>query len=228
MYTRQIKIAKDLGLPEMWKIQADAKDVIIAVVDTGIDLKHPDLTANLLRNDKEIPGNFIDDDGNGYIDDRDGWNSITDYGDPQDDEGHGTMVAGTIAARGKHCRGIIGVVRKTKLLPVKFLNSSGWGYYSDAVQALEYCIVRKLQTGLDMVINCSWTGEIPWPELEAVNKRATDMGIVVVASAGNNYGGGPRYPAAYPNVLSVAALDLPILATLMPSASMLRPKELKC
>ncbi len=208
MFERQKKIIEELQLPAMWKIQSEALGVIVAIIDTGVDLCHPALQGSLMKNKAEIPGNGIDDDHNGYIDDYHGWNTIDDTPDPQDDEGHGTKVAGTIAASGDQSRDVIGIVKKTNIMPVKFLNQNGWGYYEDAVKAITYCIVRKRQTGMEMVINASWCGAEPFPPLEAAIKRAVREGIVFVAAAGNNYGRPPRYPAAYEaGNISVAATD---------------------
>ena len=100
---------------------------MIAVIDSGVDVNHPDLAANIWRNPGEIPGNGVDDDGNGFVDDVSGWDFVARDNTPEDGNGHGTHVAGTIGAVGNNGRGIVGVNWEVSILPLKFLDDSGSG-----------------------------------------------------------------------------------------------------
>ena len=129
----------DLGSTRAWDLRTDAAEVIVAVIDSGIRTDHPDLTVNLWVNPGEIPGNGRDDDGNGYIDDVHGINAITGSGNPADDLGHGTHVAGIIGAVGNNGVGITGVAWRVKLMGLKFLRggtgtSAGRGSTSDGIE----------------------------------------------------------------------------------------------
>ena len=132
---------------------------VVAVIDTGIDYNHQDLNDNMWVNDGEVPGNGIDDDGNGYVDDVHGINCITSSGDPMDDHGHGTHVAGTIGAEGNNNQGVVGVMWKTRLMALKFLSASGSGYGSDALECINYATKMKRDYGYPVVAtNNSWGG----------------------------------------------------------------------
>ncbi|MDP2300235.1 MAG: S8 family serine peptidase, partial [Actinomycetota bacterium] len=124
----------DIDAPEAWDITTGSRDVVIAVIDTGIDYNHPDLAPNIWVNPGEVPGNGIDDDGNGYIDDVHGWNAVANNGNPMDDHGHGTHCAGTIGAAGDNGRGVTGVNWNVSLMAVKMLNANGSGTTADAIE----------------------------------------------------------------------------------------------
>ena len=197
----------DIDAPEAWDITTGSSNNIVAVIDTGIDYNHPDLNANMWVNTGEIPGNGVDDDSNGYIDDIHGANFITDSGDPMDDNDHGTHVAGTIGAVANNGNGIVGVNHQVRLMGLKFLNGSGSGSTSDAIKAIDYAIAH----GAD-VINASWGGGGSSQALTDAIQRADDAGILFVAAAGNssaNNDNSPHYPSSYTvaNVLAVAATD---------------------
>ncbi len=184
------------------------KGITVAVIDTGIDPTHPDLSANLWINEDEIPNNGIDDDINGYVDDTWGWNFVSDDGDnsPVDDHGHGTHVAGTIAAVGNNGIGIIGVAPEAKIMPIKVLNNEGKGHVSTIVDGIEYAV----NNGAD-IINLSLGGPAD-PETTATIKSAVDnavsMGVVVVVAAGNDdKDAAGYYPANLNNVITVAATN---------------------
>lgn len=115
----------DINAPQAWDISTGSSNVIVAVVDTGVDYNHPDLAANMWINPGEIASNGIDDDGNGYIDDVHGINAITGSGDPMDDNAHGTHVAGTIAAVGNNGIGLVGISWNAKIIACKSLAASG-------------------------------------------------------------------------------------------------------
>ena len=191
--------------PAGWDTRHDASGVVVAVLDTGVMMTHEDLAANLWTNTKEIPGNAIDDDGNGYIDDVHGINSITGKGDPTDDDRHGTHVAGIIGAVGNNGKGVSGVAWNVQLMPLKFISSSGDGSNGDAVECINYAI----QNGAD-IINASFGSPSASSTLQIALTAARAAGIIIVAAAGNetvNNDVTPSYPANYAldNIISVAA-----------------------
>ncbi len=198
---------------QAWNKTTGSDSVVVAVVDTGVDYTHTDLAENIWTNPGEIPGNGIDDDGNGWIDDIHGINAILGNGNPYDDNGHGTHVSGTIGARGNNSVGVVGVNWKVKIIGLKFLNSRGGGSIFGAIQAIDYMIDLKSRYGLNLkVANNSWGGPGYSQSLEQAIARADRAGIVFTAAAGNdgtNNDYVPAYPANYnlPNIVSVAAVD---------------------
>ena len=200
----------DIDAPEAWNTTTGTSNVVIAVIDTGIDYSHPDLLANLWTNPGETPGNDHDEDHNGYSDDIHGINAITETGDPWDDHGHGTHVAGTIAAVGNNGAGITGVSWNVKVVSCKFLNAYGFGYDFDAIKCLEY--VKQLKDeGVNIVATSnSWGGGgYSQALLDAIDAQRD---ILFIAAAGNyatNSDFSPFYPSSYdlPNVVPVAATD---------------------
>lgn len=198
-----------IGAPQAWHMFTGEQEVVVGVIDTGIDANHPDLAGNLWQNPGESgagSNNSIDDDGNGFIDDVRGWNFYSDNNNPQDLNGHGTHCAGTIGARGDNSLGVAGVTWKTRLVSIKFLGPQG-GATSDAIRAVDYA------TGLGISItNNSWGGGGYSTLLKESIDRAGAAGMLFVAAAGNNgrnTDSAPSFPAAYdsPNILSVAALQ---------------------
>jgi subtilisin family serine protease len=208
----------DIDAPEAWDRSTGARSVIVGVIDTGVDYNHPDLSANVWTNPGEIPGNNIDDDNNGYIDDVHGFNAITytsfnrRAGDPYDDNGHGTHVAGTIGATGNNGVGVVGVNWRVTIVPIKFLSSSGSGSLMDAIEAVDYATALK-RKGINIILtNNSWGGGGYSQQLVDAIARNRDEGILFVAAAGNssqNLDSSPSYPANYnlANIVSVAAMD---------------------
>jgi len=195
----------DVAAEAAWAISEGSKNVVIAVIDTGIDYNHPDLKNNIWTNPKEIPGNNIDDDNNGYIDDVHGWNAITQTGNPMDGNSHGTHCSGTIGAEHNNGVGVAGVMKKVSLMGVKFLTDEGSGSLADAVTAIDYA--TKLN--VDIMSN-SWGGGGFSQALEDAIKTAKHRGILFVAAAGNesnNNDSRASYPATYQvdNVISVAS-----------------------
>ncbi|MEN6294287.1 MAG: S8 family serine peptidase, partial [Methanobacterium sp.] len=191
---------------EAWNITTGSHKVIIAVIDSGIDLNHPDLKANIWINKGEIPGNSIDDDHNGYIDDVYGWNFISGNSNISDDDGHGTHVAGIIAAEGNNSKGVTGVMWSATIMSLKFLDNEGNGYVDDAVSAIRYA--TKMGAS---IISCSWGGS----EYSQALKDVIDASSALVVCAAGNRGSGanddisPVYPACFTskNIISVAATD---------------------
>lgn len=192
-----------------WDSETGTSTKMVAVIDSGVDYDHEDLTDNMWTNPGEIAGNSIDDDGNGFIDDVRGYDFYSDDNDPLDENGHGTHVAGTIAASGDNGLGVIGVAWTSKIVPVKCLSADGSGYDSDLVRAIDYVVDLKDAGAPIAVINMSLGGSYSEYLYDAV-KRAATRNITVVAAAGNESNDNdlnPSYPANLylTNVISVAA-----------------------
>ncbi|MEM8553830.1 MAG: S8 family serine peptidase [Pseudomonadota bacterium] len=196
----------DIDVQGAWDRSRGA-GVTVAVLDTGIDASHPDLVDSLWINSGEIPGNGRDDDRNGYVDDVYGYDFISNRGDAVDGNGHGTHIAGTIAATADNGVGVVGVAPEAKIMALKVLRDNGTGSTFDAIQALEYAVTM----GAD-VSNMSWGGDGYNWAFENALAEANEAGHVVVAAAGNssvNLTDDPHFPANYdvPNVISVAATN---------------------
>lgn len=188
--------------------------VIVASIDTGIDYTHPDLVANMWHNPLEIPGNFIDDDGDGYVDDIYGINTANHNSDPYDDQGHGTHTAGTIAAAGNNNEGVVGVNWNAKLLSCKFLDANGSGTDAGAIECFDYVLTLRARGENIRVTSNSWgsaRGSEPVsPALRAAIDAAGDLGIINIFGAGNDGTDNdvsPFDPASYdsPSIVAVAS-----------------------
>ena len=197
----------DIDAPEAWDVTTGGSDVVVAVIDTGVDYTHEDLRANMWTNTGEIPANGIDDDANGYVDDVHGYDFANNDSDPADHDGHGTHVAGIIAAAGNNGVGITGISRQAKIMALKFIGPIGYGYTSDAIRAIRYAVTMGAQ-----VTNNSWGGGDYSQALFDTIMEADAAGVLFVAAA-NNHGRNsdlyPNYPSGFdaPNVVSVAATD---------------------
>ncbi len=194
-----------------WDYTIGDASVIVGIIDTGFDFQHPDLVNNIWRNPNEIPGNGIDDDGNGYIDDIHGISAILDNGNPQDTGLHGTHVAGTIGAQGDNALGVAGVNWRTSMVGCSFLGSAG-GTLADGVQCIDYMIGLKNAGNNIRVLNNSWGGGGFTQTLKDAISAANNADILFVAAAGNDSSdidAGGFYPAGYdvPNVMAVASTD---------------------
>lgn len=194
--------------PKVWeKFTVGSSDVVVAVIDTGIDYRHEDLAGNLWKNQREIPNNGLDDDQNGYVDDIYGWNFYNDTNDPFDDNQHGTHVSGIIGAIAGNRIGTIGMSPKVSLMACKFLGRDGRGTTSTAIRAIEYAMKNGAK-----ILNNSWGGpRFSQPLLDTI-KTAERMGVLFVAAAGNydrDSDEEPLYPASYDagNIISVASSD---------------------
>ncbi len=176
----------DVDAPEAWYTTTGKQETVVAVVDEGVDINHPDLRNNIWTNPGETAGDGIDNDSNGYVDDVNGWdfynNNASVYDpDPVTGEGdeHGTHVAGTIAAEGNNSLGVTGVNWQARIMPLKFLGRNG-GYTSDAVEAINYAVNKGAK-----ISNNSWGGGgSSQALLDAIN-RADAAGHLFVAAAGN-------------------------------------------
>jgi subtilisin family serine protease len=204
----------DIDWPEAWS-EAAGDGSIVAVLDTGIDYRHSDLQANVWINAVEaggVPG--VDDDGNGYVDDIRGWDFVNSDNNPLDGHGHGSHVAGTIAAVANNGVGVAGVMWSGRVMALKILDDSGFGLLSDAVEALQYAVAKGVR-----VSNSSWGYSEYLPEEEADHNALRDaidaarlQDHLFVAAAGNEGTNGdvaPHYPSSFDldNIISVAATD---------------------
>lgn len=197
----------DVNAVPAWTLTTGSPAVIVGVVDTGIRYTHQDLAGNMWVNPGEIPGNSLDDDGNGYVDDIHGINSILNNGNPMDDGNHGSHCAGTIAASANNAGQLVGVAWNVKLMGLKFLSSAGSGATSDAIECINYGVAK----GAHILSNSWGGGGFSQALLDSIN-AANAAGVLFVAAAGNessNTDLTATYPANYnaPNILSVSAVD---------------------
>ncbi len=197
----------DAQVVSAWDLTTGSSNVIVAVIDTGIRHSHRDLAGNMWRNPGEIAGNGVDDDGNGIVDDVFGFNSITNTGDPMDDNGHGSHCAGTIGGSANDAGEQVGVAWTVRLMGLKFLNADGGGNLSDAIKCIDYAIAK----GAHIISGSYGGGGFSQATADAI-ERARQAGILCVFAAGNetnNNDANPAYPASYPhnNIISVAAID---------------------
>lgn len=196
----------DIDAPEAWDVQTGNGQVIIGVIDTGIDLDHVDLVDNLWVNEAEANGVAgVDDDNNGYVDDIHGIDAITGTGDPTDQDGHGTHVSGTIGATGQNGIGVTGVSWDVQIAGCKFLNPSGTT--DDAIECVEYFTAL----GVHATSN-SWGGGGFSQALKDAIDAADDAGILFIAAAGNSSSDNDTfqsYPSSYTsnNIIAVASTD---------------------
>jgi len=215
---------KKINAYQAWDRVDVRGDYVIAIIDSGVQIDHPDLASNIWYNSGEILDNGIDDDGNGFIDDIYGWDFVTDAADPnphftgeEDNEIgliHGTFVAGVAAARANNKIGVSGVVPRARLMSLRALNNKGEGRVYDVVRAIDYAI--KMQAD---IINLSFVGFGYSQSLANAIQRAYQAGIMIVAAAGNEEGEGggynldetPLYPACHDGdenmVIGVGATD---------------------
>lgn len=204
----------DIDAPAAWQTTTGGPQTVVAVIDSGVDIDHPDLRDNIWRNVDEVPGNGRDDDGNGYVDDVNGWDFFhgdASVYDAADGDEHGTHVAGTIAAVGDNSTGVTGVSWRAQVMPLKFIGPNG-GPTSAAIKAIDYALAE----GVD-ISNNSWGGGYYSQALRDAISRADAAGHLFVAAAGNGGTDGvgddndasPNYPASFDNanIVSVAATD---------------------
>lgn len=179
-----------ISAPEAWESTTGDASVIVAVLDTGVALTHPDLKANLWQNAQEIPDNGKDDDRNGFIDDAVGWDFVSDDASPEpelelssdpDAQSHGSVVAGVIGAVGNNHTGYTGVAWNVRIMPLRILDEQGTGSESDAAAAIDYAV----RNGAD-VINLSFAGDESHAALKNAVRNAYEAGVIIVAALGND------------------------------------------
>lgn len=185
---------KNINANKVWRTHREASNVIVAVIDTGVDYNHPDLKNNMWTKNGSHGFDFFDDDDT-----------------PLDEQGHGTHVAGTIGAEGNNNVGVVGVCWKTQIMAMRFLGPDGSGSTADAVKCIDWAVAN----GAHVLCN-SWAGPDNSRELAAAITRAEQRGVLFVAAAGNTVNRGnnndaaPYYPAAFPNgnMITVGAIDV--------------------
>jgi thermitase len=203
----------DISAMRAWAVTRGSDQVVVAVIDSGVDYSHPDLTNNIWSR-PEIIKAYQDDDltSDGPIDDVHGFNVVDDNDDPMDDNGHGTHCAGIIGAEGDNGLGIAGINWTIRIMPLKFMDANGSGTTKDAIEAINYVIDRK-RAGVNVrIISASWGSTAKSRALEDIIRKAYDEDILFVAAAGNSSSDNdqtPHYPSSYKlgNIVSVAALN---------------------
>jgi subtilisin family serine protease len=199
----------DISALRAWAKTSGSREVVVAVLDSGVDYTHPDLAGNIWQRPAALAP--YSDDELGEVDDFNGFSAVDDLRDPMDDNGHGTHCAGIVGAEGDNDLGIAGVNWQVEIMPLKFIGRGGFGSTKDAIEAINYVIQRKRDGVNVRVISASWGSRQKSKALEDVIRRAGEEGILFVAAAGNNGEDAdrfPHYPSNYdlPNVLSVAAM----------------------
>ncbi|MDY6911374.1 MAG: S8 family serine peptidase, partial [Chloroflexota bacterium] len=204
----------DIDAPCAWDMATGSSDVVVAVIDSGVDYNHEDLALNMWMNAAERDGAVgVDDDGNGYVDDIYGIDTFNHDSDPMDDDSHGTHCAGTIGAVGDNGIGVVGVNWNVEIMALKFLSAEGSGWTSGAIECIEYAVDMKINHSVNVkVLSNSWGGGDYSTFLEAAIADAAAADILFVAAAGNDYLNNdtvPLYPSSYnlDNIISVAASD---------------------
>ena len=210
---------------EAWDDIRESPDAVIAILDSGVQINHPDLQSNIWHNIKEIANNNLDDDKNGFIDDASGWDFVNNVPDPapkfkpgfsEDGILHGTIIAGIMAAAGNNASGVAGITWKAKIMPLKVLDDKGEGSAAKVIKAIDYAIANGAN-----IINFSFVGFDYSKGFDEAIKRAYDAGLMVVAAAGNEQKQGegyfldkvPMYPVCLDGsggenrVIGVAATD---------------------
>lgn len=204
------KANADVAALKAWQKNRGSEDVVVAVLDTGVDYTHSDLISNMWVRPEGLAA--YTDTELGTFNDKFGFNAVDNLSDPMDDNGHGTHCAGVIGAEGNNEIGIAGINWNVQIMPLKFLGRGGFGTTKDAIEAINYAVDRKKKGVNVRVISASWGSTQYSKALEDAIRAAGDEGILFVAAAGNNAGDNdkrPHYPSNYdlPNVISVAALD---------------------
>ncbi len=204
------KAKADVSALKAWLKTQGSDKIVVAVLDTGVDYAHSDLSSNIWFRPDNVPQ--YSDDELGTFNDLRGFNGTDNQADPMDDNGHGTHCAGIIGAEGDNNEGIAGINWKVQIMPLKFLGKGGFGTTKDAIEAINYALDRK-RNGVNLrVISASWGSTQYSKALEDTIRAAGEEGVLFVAAAGNDGTSNdkrPHYPSNYdlPNVISVAATD---------------------
>lgn len=207
---RDGKVGGDIGALKAWETTKGSDELVVAVLDSGVEYTHPDLKANMWTRPASVAA--YTDKELGQINDIHGFNAVTNSGDPMDDNGHGTHCAGIVGAVGDNGVGVAGVNWKVQIMPLKFMGKGGFGTTKDAIEAINYTIERKRAGVPVRIISASWGSTLYSRALEDAIRKAGEAGILFIAASGNSSQNTDRvkhYPAGYnlPNVLSVAALN---------------------
>lgn len=199
----------DINVETAWKNSTGNPNLVVGVIDTGVDYHHEDLKDNIWINNKEIANNGIDDDKNGYVDDYNGWDFAYSDNSSYDDNSHGTHVSGTIAASSNGI-GIVGIAPNVKIMPLKAADSKGELYTSDIVSAIEYGVSKGVK-----LFNCSFgSSDFSQTEYDAI--KNSNALFICAAGNGDTYGNGmdndsyvKNYPSSFEllNIVSVASMD---------------------
>ncbi len=190
----------DIDMPEAWEIEQGDSTLIIAILDSGCKMDHPELAGRIWRNPGEIPDNGIDDDGNGFIDDVNGWDFVNNDNSPGDDNGHGTSMAGIIGANGNNNSGFVGINLYAKLMIIKVTNHQGISSKANTTKGIEYALSNGAK-----LINMSLADSNPSETERIVIDAAFNEGIFMCSGTGNNADSAVHYPAAFNQVLAVGA-----------------------
>jgi subtilisin family serine protease len=207
---REGKEGADISAMRAWATTKGSDDIVVAVLDTGVDYTHQDLVGNIWTRPASI--DRYEDSSLGVVDDVHGFNAIDIDSDPMDKNGHGTHCAGIIGAEGGNGFGVTGVNWRIRIMPLKFMSAGGFGTTKDAIECINYAIDRK-HAGVNIrVINASWGSTQKSRALEEIIREAYKNGILFVAASGNsgtNTDKTPHYPASFNvgNIISVAALN---------------------
>ncbi|HUU03901.1 MAG TPA: S8 family serine peptidase [Myxococcota bacterium] len=201
----------DIDAQEAWDISIGSYNVIVAVLDTGVDYTHPDLAANMWTNEDEVPDNGVDDDNNGFVDDVRGWDFENEINDPMDDYGHGTHCSGIIGASGNNAMGVAGVNWRVTIMPLRIIGQQDYDTYCiDAAEAVHYAV----DNGADLMSCSWWTVQTYSQTLEDAVVYADQHDVFLVAAAGNDTHndddpGYNHWPSEWPydNIIAVAATD---------------------
>ncbi|HOX58359.1 MAG TPA: S8 family serine peptidase [Candidatus Paceibacterota bacterium] len=196
----------DIRASEAWDVTTGSRQILVAVIDTGVDYTHPDLTNNIWTNLGETPGDGLDNDGNGYVDDVHGYDFYANDGDPMDEDEHGTHCAGTIGGEGNNTLGVVGVCWQVQIMPVRFLGPFG-GSTADGISSVQYATQMGAR-----VMNNSWGGGAYSQALKDAIDAAGAANIVFTAAAGNSGTDNdiiPHYPSSYTssNIVAVMSTD---------------------
>jgi subtilisin family serine protease len=207
---REGRAEADISAIAAWQKTQGSKKVVVAVLDSGVDYRHPDLAGNMWHRPADLEMYF--DEQLGIVDDYDGFSALSEERDPMDENGHGTHCAGIVGAEGDNNLGVAGVNWKVEIMPLKFMGRGGFGSTKDAIEAINYVIARKKDGVNVRVISASWGSQSRSRALEDVIRKAGEADILFVAAAGNDGADAdrrPHFPSGYklPNVISVAALD---------------------
>jgi subtilisin family serine protease len=192
-----------IGAPEAWSRGYTGQGIVVAVCDTGVDRTHPDLDGNIWTNAREVVGNGLDDDGNGFVDDVYGWNFASGNNNTLDVQGHGTHVAGTIAGENNGF-GVTGVAYAARIMPVKVLGDNGSGSFQSVASGIRYAADNGAH-----VINLSLGASVGDSSVQSAVQYAWNRGVAVIMAAGNNGASRPGYPASYATNwgIAVGAID---------------------